>query len=172
MKYEIGDLVLSKAGRDKASFLIVVGVLDDKMVFLADGKSRKIEKPKLKKIKHICKDEFNNPYPTDGKHFEVLKGLFSKRDRIVHQKSKPYNIEKRPLDYDNMAEQYDDYLHAYETEIGFIYERLEDEMKVYEELKENLTRCSGREEIIKLLLEKNEKEIAKTIANSIKGDVQ
>ncbi|MGN8914490.1 RNA-binding protein [Anaerofustis butyriciformans] len=55
MKYEIGDLVLSKAGRDKASFLIVVGVLDDKMVFLADGKSRKIEKPKLKKIKHISK---------------------------------------------------------------------------------------------------------------------
>ena len=71
-----------------------------------------------------------------------------------------------------MAEQYDDYLHTYEAEIGFIYERLEDEMKVYEELKENLTRCSGREEIIKLLLEKNEKEIAKTIANSIKGDVQ
>ena len=29
MKYEIGDLVLSKAGRDKASFLIVVGVLDE-----------------------------------------------------------------------------------------------------------------------------------------------
>lgn len=55
MKYEIGDLVLSKAGRDKASFLIVVGVLDNKMVFLADGKSRKIEKPKLKKIKHISK---------------------------------------------------------------------------------------------------------------------
>ncbi|MGO5358697.1 RNA-binding protein [Anaerofustis sp. LCP19S3_F7] len=55
MKYEIGDLVLSKAGRDKSSFLIVVGVLDDKMVFLADGKSRKIEKPKLKKIKHISK---------------------------------------------------------------------------------------------------------------------
>ena len=126
----------------------------------------------IEKIKHICKDEFNNPYPTDGKHFEVLKGLFSKRDRLVHQKSKPYNIEKRPLDYDNMAEQYDDYLHAYEAEIGFIYERLEDEMKVYEELKENLTRCSGREEVIKSLLEKYEKEIAKRIANSIKGDVQ
>ena len=45
-------------------------------------------------------------------------------------------------------------------------------MKVYEELKENLTRCSGREEVIKSLLEKYEKEIAKRIANSIKGDVQ
>ena len=126
----------------------------------------------LKKIKRICRDEFNTLYPTGGQHFKVLRGLFSKRDRLVHQKSKPYNIEKRPLDYDNMAEQYDDYLHAYETEIGFIYERLEDEMKVYEELKENLTRCSGREEVIKSLLEKYEKEIAKRIANSIKGDVQ
>ena len=55
MKYEIGDLVLSNAGRDKGSFLIVVGVLDNNLVFLADGKSRKIEKPKLKKIKHISK---------------------------------------------------------------------------------------------------------------------
>lgn len=55
MKYEIGDLVLSNAGRDKGSFLIVVGVLDNNLIFLADGKSRKIEKPKLKKIKHISK---------------------------------------------------------------------------------------------------------------------
>ena len=121
----------------------------------------------IEKIKHICKDEFSNPYPTDGKHFEVLKGLFSKRDRLVHQKSKPYNIEKRPLNYDNMAEQYDDYLHAYEAEIGFIYERLEDEMKVYEELRENLTRCSGREEVIKSLLGKYMEEMNKTIESSI-----
>ncbi len=42
--------------RDKGSFLIVVGVLDNNLVFtFADGKSRKIEKPKLKKIKHISK---------------------------------------------------------------------------------------------------------------------
>ena len=125
----------------------------------------------IEKIKHICKDEFNTPYPTGGKHFEMLKGLFSKRDRLVHQKSKPHNIEKRAIDYGNMPKQYDDFLSAYKEEIGFIYERLEDEMKVYGELKQNLTRCSGREEVTKSLLEKWAREIAKTIASSFTGNV-
>ena len=55
MKYEIGDAVLSNAGRDKGNILVVIGIEDLNRVYLADGKLRKAENPKLKKIKHISK---------------------------------------------------------------------------------------------------------------------
>ena len=54
MDYDIGDIVISKAGRDKGKYLMVVGFTDDR-ILLADGKMRKIENPKCKKIKHISK---------------------------------------------------------------------------------------------------------------------
>ena len=121
----------------------------------------------LEKIKRICKDEFNTPYPTDGKHFKVLQGLLSKRDKLVHQKSKPHNIEKRPFDYNDPLKSYADYLQAYEEEIGFIHEDLENEMKVYDDLQENLAQCSGREEVVKSLFGKYMGEMNKTIESSI-----
>lgn len=51
----IGQLVKSVAGRDKNRWMIVIEVLDDKYVYLADGKTRKIEKPKKKQMKHLAK---------------------------------------------------------------------------------------------------------------------
>lgn len=53
--YNIGDVVLSKSGRDKGSYLVIIGFKDNDKVFLVDGKLRKVENPKLKKIKHISK---------------------------------------------------------------------------------------------------------------------
>ncbi|MDI3481406.1 MAG: hypothetical protein PWQ97_1061 [Tepidanaerobacteraceae bacterium] len=49
----LGQLVLSCAGRDKGRFMIVVKILDDKFVYVADGSLRKVENPKKKKIKHL-----------------------------------------------------------------------------------------------------------------------
>ncbi len=48
----IGQIVISSQGRDKGAFMIIVGV-EPSYVYLADGKLRKAEKPKKKKIKHI-----------------------------------------------------------------------------------------------------------------------
>lgn len=54
---ELGSVVLSKAGRDKGRFYIVVELVDQNYVKIADGDLRKLEKPKLKKIKHLkCQD--------------------------------------------------------------------------------------------------------------------
>ena len=50
----LGRLVLSKAGHDKGSALVIVGVDDDGHVLLSDGKLRTIEKPKRKKLRHIA----------------------------------------------------------------------------------------------------------------------
>ena len=51
--YTIGDIVLSLAGRDAKKLFAVVGTIDESHVHISDGKSRKIDSPKKKKIKHI-----------------------------------------------------------------------------------------------------------------------
>lgn len=49
----IGDIVYSKSGRDSGSYYLVLEVLDDKYVHIADGEIRKIDKPKRKKNIHL-----------------------------------------------------------------------------------------------------------------------
>jgi ribosomal protein L14E/L6E/L27E len=49
----IGQMVKSKAGRDKGNIFIVVDVLDDEYVLIADGDIRKLDNPKKKKVKHL-----------------------------------------------------------------------------------------------------------------------
>lgn len=50
---EIGSVVLSRAGRDKGRFFIVVEIVDDQFVRIVDGDIRRLESAKLKKIKHL-----------------------------------------------------------------------------------------------------------------------
>lgn len=49
---KLGDIVLSKAGRDKGKYFVVTGVAGE-YAFIADGAARKTDKPKKKKIKHL-----------------------------------------------------------------------------------------------------------------------
>ena len=50
----VGHLVVSLAGRDKGCICAVVGEPDEEgFVLIADGKVRKVEKPKKKKLKHL-----------------------------------------------------------------------------------------------------------------------
>lgn len=49
----LGQIVHSKAGRDKNKYFIIVGIIDEDYVLVADGQLRKIESPKKKKIKHL-----------------------------------------------------------------------------------------------------------------------
>lgn len=50
-----GQMVISKAGRDHGRHFIVLQVVDDQFVLLVDGDLRKVENPKLKKVKHLQK---------------------------------------------------------------------------------------------------------------------
>jgi len=52
-KYNVGDIVRALAGRDSERLFTVVGIIDENYVFIADGRSRKADSPKKKKIKHI-----------------------------------------------------------------------------------------------------------------------
>ena len=51
MQINISDIVKSTAGNDKGSVLMVLDIQGEFLV-LADGKKRRIEKPKRKKRKH------------------------------------------------------------------------------------------------------------------------
>ncbi len=49
----LGMLVFSKAGRDFARPYLIVQVLDESTVLVADGHVRRIENPKRKNVKHL-----------------------------------------------------------------------------------------------------------------------
>lgn len=48
-----GSLVKSLAGHDKNSYFVVL-MIEENFVYIADGKERKLEKPKRKNIKHLA----------------------------------------------------------------------------------------------------------------------
>lgn len=48
-----GQVVKSKAGRDKSRVFVIVDIIDDSFVLVADGDLRKLNSPKRKKIKHL-----------------------------------------------------------------------------------------------------------------------
>ena len=48
-----GRVVLSTQGRDEGRYFIVLEVIDENFVLMADGLTRKIAHPKKKKVKHL-----------------------------------------------------------------------------------------------------------------------
>lgn len=53
MDYHKGQVVLSKAGRDQGLYFAVLGIEGD-MALIANGKERRVAKPKAKKQKHLA----------------------------------------------------------------------------------------------------------------------
>lgn len=62
-----GQIVRSKAGRDRSRVFIVLEILDAKHVLVADGQYRQIEHPKKKRTKHL------QPYHRVLPDFERMK---------------------------------------------------------------------------------------------------
>ncbi|MCL2053479.1 MAG: KOW domain-containing RNA-binding protein [Oscillospiraceae bacterium] len=52
MEVRVGTVVKSGAGRDKGLFMVVTAVEGD-FAYIADGKLRKLDSPKKKRIKHL-----------------------------------------------------------------------------------------------------------------------
>lgn len=49
----VGRVACSRAGRDKGRYAIIVAIVDDQYVLVADGSLRKLASPKKKKLKHL-----------------------------------------------------------------------------------------------------------------------
>ncbi len=76
---EIGDIVVSLAGHDRGEPFVVTAEVGD-FVLIADGKSRTLEKPKLKKIRHLRVAEPSGlTDPTNASLAKRLKKYLSDR---------------------------------------------------------------------------------------------
>ena len=75
-----GTVVLSAAGHDKNSVFAVIGFADGEHALIADGKRRKLEKPKKKKLKHLIPIgilERDNPPQTNRQLKKILKSFYT-----------------------------------------------------------------------------------------------
>ena len=77
-----GSVVRASAGRDSGGFFVVVAMTEEGHCFIADGKSRKLNKPKRKNIKHICltNSVIDMNDITDKKLRTLLKGFTEKSE--------------------------------------------------------------------------------------------
>ena len=81
---KIGQIVFSKAGRDKDKALTVISS-NDSEVFVVDGKERPLERPKLKNPKHLkvpgyCLSE--EEYRSNKALKAALKRYQAKKDEL------------------------------------------------------------------------------------------
>lgn len=82
---QVGSVVKSLKGHDKDKFFVVIEVVSDMYVRIADGKTRKISTPKLKKIKHL---------ESNGEILEKVQQIISQKvplyDKIIKISLKKY----------------------------------------------------------------------------------
>jgi large subunit ribosomal protein L14e len=71
----LGEIVFSKAGRDRDKKFVVVGIIDEANVLISDGDYRRIEKAKKKKLKHL---------ELTGVTIESIKEKLESRNRITN----------------------------------------------------------------------------------------
>ncbi len=74
MELETGQVVMAKAGRDKGLYFAVVG-FEQGCPLLANGRERRLEKPKLKKPKHINPTCKVLPLPALATNNKIHKAL-------------------------------------------------------------------------------------------------
>lgn len=53
LPFEIGRVVVSLQGRDEGRYFVILQVVDDQFVMMADGLTRKLDHLKKKKVKHL-----------------------------------------------------------------------------------------------------------------------
>lgn len=76
---EIGRVVISRSGRDQGRMFLIVGILEEPYVLIADGVLRRLKKPKKKKLRHLALQP------------DVLEGIGEK----LKQGSKVFDAELR-----------------------------------------------------------------------------
>ena len=89
MPIKVGDFVVSLTGRDKNKCFLVVNI-DKNKVFIVDGKARKVDRPKVKNVKHVKQistanaqsvaENIKNGQPVGNKR--VYKLIMTKKQKI------------------------------------------------------------------------------------------
>ena len=79
LSMEAGRAVRSTQGRDAGRYFIILQVLDDQFVMMADGLTRKLDHPKKKKIKHL------KPKPVLMGELETLRERNQLQDATIRK---------------------------------------------------------------------------------------
>ncbi|WP_067842416.1 KOW domain-containing RNA-binding protein [Amphibacillus sediminis] len=58
---ELGQVVQILQGREAGQYAIVINIIDDRFVLLADGEKRKYDRPKRKNLNHIIPMRYISP---------------------------------------------------------------------------------------------------------------
>lgn len=97
--HELGRVVLSKQGHDKGKAFLVVGLVDETYVLIADGESRKLDKPKKKQAKHLI------PKPhIAAETLDAIRTQAQTADSDIRKALKTYlDISSRPQDKEENA---------------------------------------------------------------------
>ena len=94
---EIGRVAQSIAGRDAGRCFVIIDVMEDGYVMVADGSLRKMDRPKKKKLKHLILKPVVIP---------IVKERLSSKDRLFdyevrsHLESLGYNEGAKIRDND------------------------------------------------------------------------
>jgi len=77
----VGSVVISKHGHDKGDVYVLVSVVDDKFVLVANGDNRPTSKPKRKNIRHLFVTKNRTAATND---LEIKKAIreFKKEDKV------------------------------------------------------------------------------------------
>ncbi len=51
--FELGDIVMSKAGHDKKKLFVIAQIVNQQFVLIVNGTTRSINNPKIKRTKHL-----------------------------------------------------------------------------------------------------------------------
>lgn len=51
---QVGQVVKTLKGRDAGSVYVIVGIVDERFVLIADGDKRKFDQPKRKNVQHLA----------------------------------------------------------------------------------------------------------------------
>lgn len=88
---ERSDIVLSQQGRDKGRLMMVLDT-DAEYLLLADGRRRRVERPKHKKIRHVS--FVAKSHSEEGRRLRKGEKLSnSEVRRVLRQEEAPTNAE-------------------------------------------------------------------------------
>lgn len=92
---ELGQIVQITKGRDRGQFSVIIELIDDRFVGIADGDGRKVDRSKKKNINHIelidyIADEVRNSFietgrVTNGKLRYALTNFLEKHTDLLKE---------------------------------------------------------------------------------------
>ncbi|MDD2396922.1 MAG: KOW domain-containing RNA-binding protein [Tissierellia bacterium] len=90
---KIGQIVKSKAGRDKERIFLICQVVDEQFVLVCDGNLRKLNNPKKKKVKHLM--IYNTVLTEFAEKLQCNKNL---NDAYVKKLLEPYALKEMEVE--------------------------------------------------------------------------